>query len=77
MVIFTEMTTSIRFCLSYNRFKQDIIAFKEDTISIENVTLSRTSLLRYAYAEKLCNVWSYHFLLHDHIPFYDMMLSIE
>ena len=56
-----EITTSVRFCLSYDHFKLDIIAFKEDNILIENVTLSWTSLWRYIYAEKLCNVWSYHF----------------
>ena len=29
------MTTSVRFCLSYDRFKLDFIAFKVDIISIE------------------------------------------
>ena len=39
-----EMTTSARFCLSYDRFKLDFIVLKVDIISIENATLSRTSL---------------------------------
>ena len=47
-----EMTTSVRFCLSYDRFKLDFIVYKVDIISIENATLSRTSLWRYMYAPK-------------------------
>ena len=39
-----EMTTSVRFCLSYDRFKLDFVVFKGDIISIENNTLSQTSL---------------------------------
>ena len=62
------MTTSVRFCLSYDCFKLDIVAFTEDNISIENVTLSWTSLWRYIYAEKLCSMWSYYF--------YDMTLDL-
>ena len=38
------MTMSVRFFLSYDRFKRDFIVFKVDIISIENATLSRTSL---------------------------------
>ena len=37
------MTTSVKFCLSYDRFKLDFIVFKVDIISIENAMLSRTS----------------------------------
>ena len=43
------MTTKIRFCLSYDCFKLDIIAFKEDNISTEKhgrrygVTFTRKS----------------------------------
>ena len=47
-----ETTTRIRFCLSHDRFKLDFIVFKVDIISIENTTLSRTSLWRYMYAPK-------------------------
>ena len=36
-----EMITSVRFCLSYDRFKLDFIVYKVDIISIENATLSR------------------------------------
>ena len=38
-----EMTTSVRFFLSYDCLKWDFIAFKVDIISIENITLSRTA----------------------------------
>ena len=61
---------SVRFCLSYDRFKWGFIALKVDIISIENITLSRTASWRYASVTKyLCNVWSY--------DFYDMTLSTE
>ena len=43
---------SVRLCLSYDRFKLDLIVFKVDIISIENATLSRTSSGRYMYAPK-------------------------
>ena len=39
-----KMTMRARFCLSYDPFKLDFIVFKVDKISIENTTLSRTSL---------------------------------
>ena len=39
-----EMTTSIRFCFSYDLFKLNLMAFKINIISLENATLSRTSL---------------------------------
>ena len=42
--ILYEMTTSVRFCLSYARLKLDFIVFKVDIILTENATLSRTSL---------------------------------
>ena len=38
------MTMSVKFCLSYDRFKRDFIVYKVDIVSIENATLSRTSL---------------------------------
>ena len=43
-ILANEMTTSVRFCLSYDRFKLNLIAFKANIFSIENATLSRTSL---------------------------------
>ena len=39
-----EMSTSVRFCLSYDRFKLDFIVFKVDIISTENAMMSRMSL---------------------------------
>ena len=62
------MTTSVRFCLSYDRFKLDIIVFKVDIISVENNTLSIVMTLR-VRAKMLCKVWSY--------DFYDVTLSTE
>ena len=53
------MTTIVRFCLSYDCFKWDLIALKAVVISIENITLSRTAFLSsydkflYIYANKL------------------------
>ena len=44
------MTMSVRFFLSYDRFKLDFIIFKVDIISTENATLWRMSLWRYMYA---------------------------
>ena len=38
-----EMTTSVRFCLSYDCLKWDFITFKVDIISKENIKLSRTA----------------------------------
>ena len=43
VVISYEMTTRVRFCLSYDRFKWGFIALKVDIISKENITLSRTA----------------------------------
>ena len=37
-----EMTTCVRFCLSYDCFDYDFIAFKGEIVSIENITLSPT-----------------------------------
>ena len=39
-----EMTTSVRFCLSYDPFKLYCIIFKVDIISKENAMLSWTLL---------------------------------
>ena len=42
VVISYEITTSVRFCLSYDCLKWDFIALEVDIISIENIT-SRTA----------------------------------
>ena len=52
VVISYEMSTSVSFCLSYDHLKLNLTAFKVNVISIENATLSQTSLLRYMYAPK-------------------------
>ena len=44
-----KFITSVRFCLSYDSFKLNLIVFKVDIISIENATLS---LRRYMYVPK-------------------------
>ena len=62
-----EMTTSVRFCLSYDCPQLDFIALNVDIISTENITLSRTASCRYAPVTS--NVWSY--------DFYDMTLATE
>ena len=62
------MSTSVRLCISYDRFKLDFIVFKVDIISVENNTLPRMPLLRYMYAPK-CYVTCGHF--------YDMTLSTD
>ena len=51
----TEMTTSVRFCLSYDPLKSDFIAFKMDNISrrkhiadmdvVNDVTSTRQSVI--------------------------------
>ena len=63
------MTTSVRFCLSYDCLKWNFIAFKVDIISRENnVVMDGVMTLR-ASNQVLCNVWSY--------DFYDMTLATE
>ena len=63
-----KMTSSVRFCLSYDCFKWDFIAFKVDIISKHNVVKDGIVTLR-ASDQVLCNVWSYEF--------YDMTLATE
>ena len=58
MVIACEMTTNVRFCLSYDPFKWDSIAFKMGNISRRKRTFSMTLRLR---AKVLLHVWSYDF----------------
>ena len=53
------MTTSVRFCLSYDPFKLDFIAFKIDNCSTENAWLTWTSLWRYLFPPK-CYVMCGH-----------------
>ena len=62
VVISYEMTTSVRFCLSYDFFKWVFIALKDDIISTENITLSRTASWRYAPVTK-CYVTCGHTIL--------------
>ena len=53
------MTTSVRFCLSYDHFKLNLIVFKVIIISTENATLSGMSLWWYIYAPKcyvMCDI---------------------
>ena len=59
------MTTSVRFCLSYDCFKWGFIALKDDIYFIRkhNVVTDGIMTLRAS------NVWSY--------DFYDMTLSTE
>ena len=65
-----EMTTSVRFCLLYDPFKWDYIAFKMIIISIGNALLTRTlSMTLRLRAKVLLPVWSY--------DFYDMTLSSD
>ena len=69
-IISNEMTTSVRFCLSYDRFKLDFIVFKVDIISVEKkYVVTDVVMTLYVRAKMLCNVWSY--------DFYDMTLSTE
>ena len=65
---FGEM--SARFFLSYDHFNFDLITFKVDIISMENTTLSWTSLWCYMYVPKC-------YVMCGHNTFYDMTLSIE
>ena len=63
-----EMITSVRFCLSYDRFKLEFIVLKLDIISIEikrNVVTDVMTL--HVRAKILCNEWAY--------ICYDMTLS--
>ena len=64
------MTTSVRFCLSYDCFKWGFIALKDDIYfnRKHNVVTDSIMTLR-ASNQVLCNVWSY--------DFYDMTLSTE
>ena len=63
------MTTSVRFCLSYDCFKWGFIALKDDIISIENNVVTDSIMTLRASNQVLCKVWSY--------DFYDMTLSTE
>ena len=63
------MTTSVRFCLSYDCLKWDFIAFKVDIISIENNVVTDGVMTLRASNQVLCNVWSY--------DFYDTTLATE
>ena len=60
-----EITTSVRFCLSYDHFKLDFIIFKVDSISIENSALSRMLLWHYMYEPKGYATCGHTILWHD------------
>ena len=52
------MTTSVRFCLSYDPFKLDFIAFKVDRKCMVDMDVAMTLLVP---AKVLYNVWLYDF----------------
>ena len=51
------MTTSVGFCLSYDHFKLDFVAFEVDNCSTD-LDIVMTLLVP---AKVLCNVWPYNF----------------
>ena len=64
------MTTSVRFCLSYDPLKLDVIALKWTLFQEENALLTRTLPMTLRLRAKvLLHVWSYNF--------YDTALSTE
>ena len=64
------MTTSVRFCLSYDPFKLDFTAFKFDSCSTENAWFDMDIVMTLLVPVKvLYNVWLY--------DFYNMTLSTE
>ena len=66
-----EMNTSLRFCVSYDRFKMDFIVFFLK-LTLFQMKTQRCHGRRYDITcthKMLFNVWSY--------DFYDMTLSIE
>ena len=62
-----EMTTSVRFCLSYDCFKWELKSWDYFNTK-HNIVTDGIMALR-ASNQVLCNVWSY--------DFYDMTLSTE
>ena len=65
-----EMTTRVRFSLSYDPLKRDFIAFKMSFISIRNALLTRTLLsVTLRVRAKV--------LLHVSYDFYDTTFSTE
>ena len=64
------MTTSVRFCLSYDPFRLDFIAFKVDNCSTEKCMVDMdVAMTLLVPAKVLYNVWLY--------DFYNMTLSTE
>ena len=59
-----EMTSSVRFCLSYDRFKPDFIVFKVDRHYFNRKRIAVTDVVTalHVRAKMLCNVWSYDFM---------------
>ena len=64
------MTTSVRFCLSYDPLKLDFIAFKMSFTSkrkciaytdvVSDVTYTPQSVIVYAHGRRLCSNWFRH-----------------
>ena len=63
-----EMTTSVRFCLSYDPFKLDFIIFKVNIKNSSHVAMDVIMTL-HVCAKMLCKMWSR--------DFFDMTLSTE
>ena len=64
------MNTSVRFCLSYDPFKLDFIAFIVENCSTETCMVDMNVVMTLLVSAKvLYNVWSY--------DFYNMTLSTE
>ena len=55
------MTTSLRFCLSYDCLKWDFIALKVDITSAENNAVTNSIMTLCTSNQVLRNVWSYGF----------------
>ena len=65
-----EMTTSVRFCLSYDLLNWDIIAFKMNIISIRERIVDTDVVNDITYTRQmLLHVWSY--------DFYDMCYTLN
>ena len=55
-----EMTTSIKFCLSYDPIKCDFVAFKLSIISVSKRLLTQSlSIMLHVHTKMLVQVWSY------------------
>ena len=79
------MITCVRFCLSYNPFKLEFIAFKFDSCSTKNAWLTWTSSWRYLFPPK-CYItcgytifitWSYPLNMINYILHYRIILLLD